>query len=104
MYELIFIGLSGPILESKGMCAIFQKKEGQKGKKVKIFQNLSKNVQNLQIFWKRETSFMCVTIACMKQLEYALAIVIWHFEILYKYKHVYHIFFDRKGLVIGDIR
>ena len=47
---------------------------------------------------------MCVTIACMKQLEYALAIAIWHFEISYKYKRVYHIFSDRKGLVTGDIR
>ena len=47
---------------------------------------------------------MYVTIACMKQLEYALAIAIWHFEISYKYKRVYHIFSDRKGLVTGDIR
>ena len=38
--------LAGPILESKDMCAIFQKKD----KKGKIFENLGKNVQNLKIF------------------------------------------------------
>ena len=37
---------SGPILESKGMRAIFQKR----GKKGKIFENLGKNVPNLKIF------------------------------------------------------
>ena len=37
---------AGPILESKGMHAIFQKKG-------KIFEGLSKNVQNLTIFLKR---------------------------------------------------
>ena len=36
----------GPILESKGMHAIFQKKG-------KIFEYLGKNVQNLKIFGKR---------------------------------------------------
>ena len=47
--------ISGPILESKGMRAIFQKK-GKKmlrAKKGKIFENFDKNVQNLKIFWKR---------------------------------------------------
>ena len=49
-----------PVLESKGMRSIFQKKgkNGQKkankcqkrAKKAKIFQNLGKNVQNLKIF------------------------------------------------------
>ena len=38
-----------PILKSKGICAIFQKK----GKKV---ENLGKNDQNLKIFWKRAAS------------------------------------------------
>ena len=33
----------GPILESKGICAIFQKKG-------KIFENLGKNVKKLKIF------------------------------------------------------
>ena len=40
---LVVKGLPGPILESKGMRAIFQKK-GQ------IFEILGKNVQNLKIF------------------------------------------------------
>ena len=35
--------LTGAILESKGMRAIFQKKG-------KIFENLGKNVQNLKVF------------------------------------------------------
>ena len=51
--------LSGPILESKSMDAIFQKKEkkGQKKKKKKLkkvkyfkIQDLGKNVQNLNMF------------------------------------------------------
>ena len=47
-----------PILESKGMHAIFQKKGKKKkclksGKKGKIFENLGKNIQNLKIFGKR---------------------------------------------------
>ena len=42
--------LTGPILESKGMHAIFSEK-GKK--KAKILENLGKNVQNLKIFWKR---------------------------------------------------
>ena len=47
---------TGPILESKGTHAIFQK-NGKKGQKMfkegKILENLCKNVQNLKIFWKR---------------------------------------------------
>ena len=53
--------LLGPILESKGMCAIFQKK-GKKGqnnvKKGKTFENLGKNVPNLKIFQKRAGDYM----------------------------------------------
>ena len=48
---------AGPILESKGMCAIFQNKGKKraekclkKTKKGKVFGNLGKNVQNLKIF------------------------------------------------------
>ena len=55
---------AGPILERKGMCAIFQKKGRKRTKKMlqrtkkclkrvkkgKVFKNLSKNVQNLKIF------------------------------------------------------
>ena len=43
----------GPILESKGMHTIFQKKGKKMFKKGKIFENLGKNKQNLKIFWKR---------------------------------------------------
>ena len=42
--------LSGPILESKGLHAIFQKKGKKRAKKGKIFENLGKTVQNLKIF------------------------------------------------------
>ena len=57
---LISILYTRPILESKGMHAIFQKKCKKrqkkyiflKTKKGKIFKNLGKKVQNL-IFWKR---------------------------------------------------
>ena len=49
--------IAGPILESKDMCVIFQKKGKKKGKimlkKGKIFENLGKNVQNLKVLRKR---------------------------------------------------
>ena len=41
---------AGPILDSKGVCVIFQKKGQKKGKKGKVFENLGKNVQNLKMF------------------------------------------------------
>ena len=41
---------AGPTLESKGMGATFQKKGKSMLKKSKIFKNLGKNVQNLNIF------------------------------------------------------
>ena len=41
---------SGPILESEGMRAIFQKKDKKMFKKGKIFEHLGKNVQNMKIF------------------------------------------------------
>ena len=63
--------LTGPILESKGMRAIFQKKDKKRAKKGKIFENLGKNVQKFENILKKG-SLMCATIACMKQLEYAL--------------------------------
>ena len=44
---------SGHILESKGMRAIFQKKDKKMFKKGKIFEHLGKNVQNMKIFGKR---------------------------------------------------
>ena len=49
------ISISGSILESKDMCAVFQKKGQKKGK---MFENLDKNIQNLKIFWKRAASYM----------------------------------------------
>ena len=45
--------IPGPILESKGMHAMFQKKAKKKGQKGNIFENLGQNMQNLKIFWKR---------------------------------------------------
>ena len=46
-----------PILESKGMHAIFQKKKAKKGKKMlkkeDIFENVGNNVHNLKLFLKR---------------------------------------------------
>ena len=48
---------TGPILESEGIHAIFQKKgkkiKAKNVKKDKIFENLDKNVENLKVFWKR---------------------------------------------------
>ena len=53
-------GHAGPMLESKGMCAICQKKGKKRAKNVKqgkkrtkYLKNLDKNVQNLKMFWKR---------------------------------------------------
>ena len=59
--------ISGPILESKNMCAIFQKK-GKKG------QNILKFVQKCVKFefFLKKGNLMCATIAQMKQLEYTL--------------------------------
>ena len=39
---------AGSILESKGMCVIFQKKGKENVKKGKIFEDLGTNVQNLK--------------------------------------------------------
>ena len=44
---------AGPILESKDISAVFQKKDKEMLKKEKILGNMGKNVQNLKIFWKR---------------------------------------------------
>ena len=46
----ININITGPILESKGMGAIFQKKCKKMLKRGKIFENFCKNVPNLNIF------------------------------------------------------
>ena len=55
--------LTGPILESKGMCAIFQIKGKKKGKKGKIIKNLGKNVQNLKYFEKGQV-IACDAVNC----------------------------------------
>ena len=64
--------LPGPILERKGMHAIFQKKGKKKGKKG---QNIWKFGQNCTQFENilKKASLMRATITCIKQLEYALA-------------------------------
>ena len=49
---------AGPILESKCMGVIFQKKSKEMLKKGKIFGNSGKNVQNLKMFWKRAGDYM----------------------------------------------
>ena len=49
--KAITFNMTGSILESKGMRAIFQKKGKKKGKKGKIIENWGKNIQNLKIFW-----------------------------------------------------
>ena len=55
--DIIILPMSRPILESKDMHTILQKKGKKRAKKClkrakrgKIFENLSKNVQNLKIF------------------------------------------------------
>ena len=45
-----FLTPSEPVLERKGMRAILQKKGKKWAKKGKIFENLGKSVQNLNIF------------------------------------------------------
>ena len=60
----------GPILESKGMHAIFQKKDKKMFKKDKIFENLGKNAKFENIFKKGRS--LCAIIARNKLLEKAL--------------------------------
>ena len=48
--------MTGPILESKGLHEIFQKKDKKRADEGKIFKNLDKNVPNLKIFRKWEAS------------------------------------------------
>ena len=45
--------MTGRIIESKGMRAIFKEKGKKFLKKGKIFENLGKNIQNLKKFRKR---------------------------------------------------
>ena len=51
-----------PILETKGMAAILQKNGKEMLKKSKIFKNLGKNLQYLNIFWKKR--WLHAMIAC----------------------------------------
>ena len=55
-----------PILETKGMAAILQKNGKEMLKKSKIFKNLGKNLQYLNIFWKKEGD-------CMRWLHVVIA-------------------------------
>ena len=61
------VTLAGPILESKGMRAIFQKK-GKKGQEIWKFGQKCTKLENIL----KKGSLMRATIAHMKQLEYAL--------------------------------
>ena len=45
--------MTGRIIESKGMRAIFEEKGKKFLKKGKIFENLGKNIQNLKKYRKR---------------------------------------------------
>ena len=62
--------ISGPILERRGMHAIFQKKRAKKGQIIWKFEQKWTKLENIL----KKGSLMCVIIACMKQLEYALHI------------------------------
>ena len=65
--------ISGPILKSKGLHAIFKKKGKKRAKKKgKIGQKCTKFKNIL-----KKARLMCATITCMKQLEYALNILIY---------------------------
>ena len=78
MLILQWRNITGSILESKGMCGIFQKK-GQK-KKGEILENVGKNVQNMKIFWKKARDCVrllnaincynrsCIMYSCIKLL------------------------------------
>ena len=61
--------ITGPILESKVIRAIFQKKSKKRANKAKIFENLGKNKQNLEVFWKRtgNCARLSHTINCSKR-------------------------------------
>ena len=65
--------LLGPILESKGMLAIFQKK-GKKGENIRKFGQNCTTFDNIL----KKGSLMLATIACMKLLEHALFIDIFY--------------------------
>ena len=58
---------AGPILESKGMRAIFHEK-GKKGQNIWKFGQKCTRFENIL----KKGSLMRATIACMKQLEYTL--------------------------------
>ena len=71
MYIYIYIYIhihTGPIVESKSMHAIFQKKGQQKGK---LIESLRKNAQNFETILQKG-SLLRATVTCMKQLEHAL--------------------------------
>ena len=65
------LNIPGPILESKGMRASFQKKGKKRAKNGKIFENFGKKCTKFEVFLKKG-SLVRATSARMKQLEYAL--------------------------------
>ena len=56
--------LPGPILDSKGMCAIFQKQSKKKSKKGQNIWKFGQNPTKYENILKKG-SLMCTTIACM---------------------------------------
>ena len=77
--------MSGPILESKGMCAIFQKKDkktAKKFEKFEIFQNIWKFGQKCTKFESilEKASCLCAIIERNKLLEKALGVFQLIFE------------------------
>ena len=54
----MLISWPGPILESKGMRAICEKKGKKMLKKGKVVENLGENVQNLKIFRNRAGDYV----------------------------------------------
>ena len=67
--DIIILPMSRPVLESKGMHTILQKKGKKRAKRGKIFENLSKNVQNL-----KNGKWLHAIITSNKLLEKALPV------------------------------
>ena len=77
-FQTKLMNISGPILESKGMCAIFQKKGRKNVKKDKKGQNIWKFGQKCTKFENifKKGRWLCVIIALDKLLEKALYILL----------------------------
>ena len=72
--------LTGPILESKGMRAVFQKKGKKMFKMGKIFENLGENIQNLKTFWK--VASVCVRLSHVINCYNHGNDILWLFDVL----------------------